>query len=120
MIGSRSDSAAPLTCLLVFLTGAAFAFALTGGRSTSTELSLLTSGFLTTVRFGAGTGASAGGTVLLTVAVRALVVLVVVGIGVVVLVRDDALVAAGLLAMLTEWPELSMVMVLKKKASCTR
>ena len=79
--------------------GTSFNFGLATGVRTSAELTLLIRGFLATPFFGAGAGASlVDGVAPLAVAVRALVTRVAAGIAEGVLVREDALVAVGLLA----------------------
>lgn len=75
MIGSRSESGTSL-CLVVL--PMAFVFGFAEGARISGELSLLTSGFRTMAFFAGGGGCSIGRVALLR-AVRALVVLVMIG-----------------------------------------
>jgi len=97
MIGSLSESVDTFVCLPVLRMGAALAFVLTvGGAGASVESTLLAGDFLATPFFAAGAGAS--GMALLAVAVRALVTRVAAGIEEAIFVREDALVALGLLA----------------------
>lgn len=96
MMGSLSDSVAALACFPVLRVGAGFDLALGRLEGASIELSLLTRGFLVCLVVVAG--ASGVGVVpSLTVAVRALVDLVVVGIAAATVgfVREDILLAAG-------------------------
>lgn len=97
-MGSRSESPPSMANLPAFRTGAVFAFGLFAGAGTSTELSLLTRGFLPTFFLTAtGAGVSITGAALFPVAARALVVLVAVGMAVVVILAlDDALVVVNL------------------------
>lgn len=100
MIGSLSESVEAFVCLPVFRMGADFAFVLIfGGVGASAESTLLIVGFLATPFFTAGAGGTSvvEGVVVLAVAVRALVTRVTAGIEEAVFVREDALVALGLL-----------------------
>jgi len=100
MIGSLSESVETFVCLPVLRMGAALAFVLTvGGVGASVESSLLAGDFLAIPFFAAGAGTSVvEGVALLAVAVRALVTRVAAGIEEAIFVREDALVALGLLA----------------------
>jgi len=100
MIGSLSESVEAFVCFPVLRMGAAFAFVLiVGGIGASAESTLLMGGFLATPFFTAGAGGTSvvEGMALLAVAVRALVTRVAAGIEEAVFVREDALVALGLL-----------------------
>jgi hypothetical protein len=100
MIGSRSEFVGVFfTCLPVLRMGASFDFGLATGVKASTELALLIRGFLATPFFGTGAGGFVvDGVALLAVAVLALVTRGAAGITEGVFMREDALVAGGLLA----------------------